>query len=303
MKHSKIAVIGAGRVGTTTAYALMLKDLAAEILLVDIDPQHCRGEILDLSDVLSFSATSIIREANYKDAGQADIIIITAGIAQKPGQPRTELMATNGNIIRSIMEKIQPINPETIVLMVTNPVDVMAYQAFNYAKLPANQVFGSGTLLDSKRLEGFVAQKLGVAEESVEIAILGEHGDTQFPVWSSAHVSGTPLLQWPDVTQKLLDSLAQKSREKVYEIIACKGSTFFGIASCTASICQSILFDQKRVLTVSVYDKAKDLYYSMPAVVGQNGIEKVIELHLSDQEKQLLEKSRTELTKIRTELP
>lgn len=302
MKHAKIAIIGAGRVGTTTAYALMLKDLAAEILLVDVDPQHCRGEILDLSDVLAFSATSIIREGTYKEAGQADIIIITAGIAQKPNQPRTELITTNSKIVCTIMENIQPINPEAIVLAITNPVDLMAYQAFKYAKLPASQVFGSGTLLDAKRLEGFVAQKVNVAEESVEISILGEHGDSQFPVWSSAHVSGTPLLEWPGVTQKLLDSLAQKSREKVYEIIACKGSTFFGIASCAAHICHSILFDQKRVLTVSVYDKAKDLYYSMPAVVGQSGIEKIVEVKLTQEEKKSLEKSRTALMEIRKEL-
>lgn len=302
MKHSKIAIVGAGRVGTTTAYALMLNNVASEIILVDTDQNRCEGEILDLSDVLPFSAATIISSGSYQDAAQADIIIITAGIAQKPGQSRAELVKTNAAVVRSIMEKMQPINPNAIILMVTNPVDLMALQAYTFAKLPANQVIGSGTLLDSKRLQGLVARTLGIAEESVEAYILGEHGDTQFPLWSSAQISGVPLSHWPEMTAEAQQILATKARERAYEIIACKGSTYYGIASSAAFICHCILFDQKRVLTVSIYDKKQDMYYSLPAVIGAQGVGKIIDVKLSEHEQKQLEASCAALVAGRTEL-
>jgi L-lactate dehydrogenase len=302
MKHSKIAIIGAGRVGTTTAYALMLNNVASEIILVDCDQNRCAGEILDLADVLAFSATSTISVGSYQEAAQADIIIITAGIAQKPGQSRAELVKTNAATVKSIIENMLPINPQAIILMVTNPVDLMALQAYKYAKLPANQIIGSGTLLDSKRLQGLVARTLGIAEESVEVYTLGEHGDTQFPVWSSAQVSGVPLSHWPEITPELQQTLATKARERVYDIIACKGSTYYGIASSAAFICQTILFDQKRVLPLSVYDKKQDMYYSLPAVLGSQGIERIVDVELNEQEQKQLESSCDALIACRTEL-
>jgi L-lactate dehydrogenase len=302
MKHSKIAIIGAGRVGTTTAYALMLNNVASEIILVDIDQKRCEGEILDLADVLAFSATSTLSVGSYQAAAQADIIIITAGIAQRPGQPRSELVKTNAAIIKSIVENMLPINPQAIILMVTNPVDLMALQAYIYAKLPSNQIIGSGTLLDSKRLQGLVARTLSIAEESVEVYTLGQHGDAQFPVWSSAQVSGVPLSHWPEVTPELQQMLAKKARERVYDIIASKGSTYYGIASCAAFICQTILFDQKRVLPLSVYDKKQDMYYSLPAILGSQGIERIVDIQLNEQEQKQLEISCAALIAGRTEL-
>lgn len=302
MKHSKIAIVGAGRVGTTTAYALMLNNVASEIILADCDQERCAGEILDLADVLAFSSTTIISAGSYQEAAQADIIIITAGVAQKPGQSRAELVKTNAATVKSIIENMLPINPQALILMVTNPVDLMALQAYKYAQLPAQQIIGSGTLLDSKRLQGLVARTLNIAEESVEVYTLGEHGDTQFPVWSSAQVSGVPLSHWPEITPELQQTLSKKARERVYDIISSKGSTYYGIASCAAFICQSILFDEKRVLPVSVYDKKQDIYYSLPAVIGAQGVERIIDVKLSEQEQQQLEASCAALSARRTEL-
>lgn len=291
MKHSKIAIVGAGRVGTTTAYALMLNNVASEIILVDCDQGRCEGEILDLADVLAFSSTTRISAGSYQAAAQADIIIITAGVAQKPGQSRNELIKTNASIIQSIMEKLQPINPQAIILMITNPVDLMALQAYKYAKLPAEQIIGSGTLLDSKRLQGLVARTLSIAEESVEVYTLGEHGDTQCAVWSSAHVSGVPLSHWPEITPELQLTLALNARKRAYDIISSKGSTYYGIASCAAFICQCILFNQKRVLPVSVYDSTQDIYYSLPVIIGAQGVEKIITVKLSPLEQKQLNDS------------
>ena len=302
MKHSKIAIIGAGRVGTTTAYALMLSNIASEIILVDCDKARCEGEILDLADTLAFSATAIIRVGSCHDAAQADIIIIAAGLAQKPGQPRTELLKTNSAIITSIIDEMQPINPHAIILVVTNPVDLMALHVYKHAHLPAEQIIGSGTLLDSKRLQGLVARTLSIAEESVEAYIVGEHGDSQVALWSSAQISGVPLSHWPEMTPEFQKTLATQSRGLVYDIISCKGSTFFGIASCAAFICQCILFDQKRVLPVSVYDKKRDLYYSLPAVVGAQGIEQIITIGANKEEQAALEESCAVLNAKRTEL-
>jgi L-lactate dehydrogenase len=284
MKHAKIAIIGAGRVGTTTAYALMLKNLVGEILLVDIDPNRCRGEIFDLSDTLSFSATSRVREATLEQAGQADIIIMAAGVAQKQGQSRTELLETNYDIVSSVMQQMRPINPQAIFIMVTNPVDLMTLCAQEHSTLARNQIFGSGTLLDSTRLQLTIADKAGVAEESVHAYILGEHGDTQFPAWSCAQISGVPLLEFPGITTKDLDLIAEQTKNKVYDIILCKGSTFFGIATCVAAMCESIIFDQKKVFTLSVFNEEFGICLSMPAVLGERGIEKILPIPLSEGE-------------------
>ena len=292
MKHSKIAIIGAGRVGATIAYTLMLKNLISEILLVDIDLQKCKGEVLDLSDVLSFSVASQIGVASMQQAGTADIIIITAtGVTQKPEQSRIELLEQNKKAISSIVKKLQPINPEAIIIIVTNPVDLLALYTQVFSGLARNQVFGSGTLLDSIRLQLAIAQKVGVAEESVQAYILGEHGDTQFPAWSSAQISGVPLSYFPEITEADLLEMAQAAKQKGYEIGRGKGATFFGVASCVAMICESIIFNQKRVIPVSCYNKQYDICMSMPAIIGKHGIEKILNVPFNEQERELFETS------------
>lgn len=288
MKTSKIAIIGAGAVGSTTAYAIMLKNIAAEIILVDINTERCEGEVLDLSDALSFYRSSDIRRGSTKDIHDADIIIICAGIAQKPGQTRTELLQKNSGIIESIFKEICPINKNSIVIMVSNPVDLMTLKAQKCANIPRNQIFGTGTMLDSQRVNVLLADIVSVAEQSITAYILGEHGDTQFPAWSCAYIAGIPISEFPGVTPKQLDAVANQVKNKAYEIIKCKGATYYGIAACVAKLCECILFNQHLILPVSQYLEEFELYLSMPAVIGRNGIEQRISLMLNDKEESML---------------
>ena len=290
MKQSKIAIIGAGSVGTSTAFALMLKNIGSEIMLVDVDSARCHGEILDLSDAQSFCTNTKIYAANQQQAAQADIIIIAAGIRQKPEQTRQELLSKNKEIIGSIITQLKPIKSSAIIIMVTNPVDILTLHALQLSGLPAHQVIGSGTLLDSIRLRELIATKLHKALSSIDINILGEHGDTQFPAWSSAHIDGAPLANF-GISQKELDSFAQQAKDKAYEIIKCKDATFYGIATCVTQLCQAIIQDQKLIAPVSHFQKQFGICLSLPAVLGRNGIEQTLPLSLNNQEQILLEKS------------
>lgn len=290
MKHTKISIIGAGAVGSTIAYALMLKNSAAEISLIDVDEIRCRGEILDLSDALSFCGPSSIQSQTAKNAGKSDIIIIAAGKRQEPGQDRIALLHANKKIIKSILEEIQPLNKEAIVIMVTNPVDLLTLYAQEQINHPRSRLFSSGTFLDTQRLRGLLSQKLQIAQQSIHAYILGEHGDTQFPAWSCARVAGIPLHDFK-FTQKELDMIATETRNKAYEIIKCKGATFYGIATCVAALCRTIIFDEKRVTPVSCYLEQYDVCMSMPVVLGKNGIEKILQLPLNQKEKELLDLS------------
>lgn len=295
MRHAKIAIIGAGSVGSTTAYALMWENIAAEILLVDIDEKRCKGEILDLSDALPFCWASKIKHGTAKDAGQADIVIIAAGTRQKPGQSRSKLITKNQSIIHSIIDEMKPINQNTIIIMVTNPVDTLTYYAQEIAGLPKNQIFGSGTFLDSQRLRNILSKKLNIAEQSIEAYVLGEHGDSQFVAWSCMSLAGIPFFDFPIFSPKDLDAMAEETRTKVYEIIACKEATYFGIAACVANICQCIIFDQKRVIPLSCFIEQYDTCLSMPVVLGENGIEQIIPIRLNEKELKKLEKSAKKL--------
>lgn len=295
MKHSKIAIIGAGSVGATTAYAILLKKIIAEIILVDIDEVRCLGEILDLSDARAIDGLSKIRGGTAQDAAQADIIIIAAGARQKPGQTRNELLDTNTKIVASILSTITPVKKDAIIIMVTNPLDILTYQAQKILNLPFNQIFGSGTFLDSQRLSGTISKKLGIAQQSVNVYILGEHGDTQFVAWSLAQVAGIPILDFEKINTKDLDQMAQETKQKAYDIISCKGATFYGIAACVATLCQAIIFNQKLVVPLSVYAKEFDVYLSMPCILGETGIESILPVPLSKDEQKKLEHSAQQL--------
>lgn len=297
MKKSKIAIIGAGNVGSTTAYAIMLNDIASEILLVDINETRCIGEVYDLADALSLSHTSSIKKSSLQEAAQADIIIVTAGKNQKTGQDRTELLTFNKQVITDIFTKLKP-HKDAIVIIVSNPVDVLTYHAQQFSDLPHTQIIGSGTYLDTLRLRGYIAQKVGIAEQSVQAYILGEHGDTQFPAWSSAHVAGIPIGNFKELDDKALDNIAQETRTKAYEIIQCKGATFFGIAACVADICENILFNQKRVMPLSVFLEKFGVCLSLPVVLGAHGVEQILHVPLDAHEQKQLEQSASALKKL-----
>lgn len=288
MKHAKISIIGAGNVGATVAYALMMRDLVSDITIFDIDQQRLMGQVKDLTDALSFSRTSYIGSTDIAQAGQADVVIITAGKGQAPGQTRADLLKTNSAIIRDIIKKLKPFGKDTIIILVTNPVDVMTMIAQEESGLPRNRVFGSGTFLDTQRLRSCIGTKLGIAEQSVHAYVLGEHGDAQFVAWSNADIGGVPLSQFPSMDKATCQAIAQQSKEKVYEIVKAKGSTYFGVAACVSAYCENILFDQKRVLPLSCYQKDLGICLSMPAVLGAKGIEQVLSVPLDDDEQKLL---------------
>ncbi len=289
MKH-KISIIGAGSVGSTIAYALLLKNIVAEIVLVDIDEIRCRGEVLDLSDTLSFCGPSFIHSGSTKDVQTSEIIIIAAGKRQQPGQERITLLKENKKVIESIIHSIQPLRKDAIIIVVTNPVDLITRYTQELSSLPTSQVFGSGTFLDTQRLRGALSKKINIAEQSIHAYILGEHGDTQFPAWSCARVAGIPLSDF-GVTQKELDHIAHETKNKAYEIISCKGATYYGIATCVVALCRTIIFDQKRVTPVSCYIKEFDVSLSMPVVLGAKGIEQILTVPLNTKEEEQLARS------------
>jgi L-lactate dehydrogenase len=295
MRHAKIAVIGAGAVGSASVYAMMWKNIAAEIILVDLNETKCRGEILDLSDAIPFSCTSCLRQGTLKEAGQADIIVIAAGARQKPGQPREELLKTNWTIVSSIVKALEPINKQAVIIMVTNPVDIMAYCAEQLSGLPKKQVFGTGTLLDTQRLRGIISKHVSVAEQSIHAYILGAHGTMQFAAWSCASIAGIPATQYPGMNADTLEKMVQETTNRVYEIIECKDATYYGIAACVADICECIIFNQRRALVLSSFIPEFGISLNLPVILGEKGIETIVPITLTEHERHELKKSAEHL--------
>jgi len=298
MNSTKISVIGAGAVGATTAYAIMLRNLAAEIILIDIDATRCEGEILDISDALSLTRASQIKRGTIEDARESNIVVICAGARQKPGQKREDLLEINKKVVTSIVSDLNPINPNTVIIIVTNPVDIMTYYAQQVSELPRCQVFGTGTFLDTQRIRGFIAKRLEIASQSVHAYMLGEHGDTQFVAWSSASIAGRPLMDFPQINSNILDNFLQKTRDKAQAIIKHKGATFYGIAACVSAMCENIIFNRKYVMPLSVHIKEFDVCMSIPAVLGLKGTEKIIDIPLNADEQRAWEISGRKLRRI-----
>lgn len=295
MKQATISIIGAGAVGSSIAYALLLKNVPAKIQLIDTDKSRCRGEFMDLADALTFCGPSLITSGTIKDTYESDIIVIAAGQRQKIGQDRLSLYSANKNIISSIIRELKPIHPNTIIIMVTNPLDLLVLQAQKESDLPKSHIFGTGTFLDTQRLRENLSEKLVCASESIHAYVLGEHGETQFPAWSCSYVAGIPLIQLLD--QRDLNKIAEETKNKASDIISCKGATYWGIATCVATLCQTIIFDKKSVQPLSVYLEEFDLYMSMPAILGANGIEKILTIPLDQKEQEKLAYSAATLKK------
>ena len=293
-KDIKIAVIGAGSVGSTTAYTLVMKNLAAEVILVDINEAKEEGEVMDINDALSFVETGKIRGGSYQDAATADVIVITAGLPQKSGdQNRLELVNKNKEILRSIFDQIKPLNPEAKIVVVSNPVDIMTYYAQEFSGLPRNQVFGTGTSLDTSRLRTEIALALDINVQSVDGFVLGEHGESEFVAWSTVSVGG--VLIKDKLGSDKLDEIAKKVRDDAKNIIDRKGSTFYGIAAVTTDIIESVLLDQNKVLPISSriedWNGVSGVCLGVPAVVGKEGVKSIWSLELNDGEKEKLKLS------------
>lgn len=284
----KVAVIGAGNVGSTIAYTLMLKNLASQIVLIDINGSKEKGEVLDIDDGLCSVETGSVVGGNFKDAANADLIILTSGVAQKPGETRLQLTQKNKAITKSIFKKIGKIKKSTILIVVSNPVDVITYTVQQITKLAKNQIFGSGTSLETARLKTNLSKHLKVSSSSIDGYALGEHGDSGFVAWSTVTVGGSPVSKFIKSTKEL-NNIEKQVKNEVYEIIKRKGSTFFGIASVVSGLVEAVFLNQRRVMPVSTrlsnWNGVSGVCLSVPAIIGKNGVEKVWPLKLNIEEK------------------
>lgn len=297
----KIAIIGCGFVGSACAFALMQSGLFSEMVLIDSNEERAEGEALDISHGLPFSKPMQIYSGTYDDITDAGIIAITAGAGQKPGESRLELVHKNVEIFKSIIPEISKRNYKGILLIVSNPVDIMTYTALKLSGLPSNQVFGSGTVLDTARLKYLLGEHLGVDARSVHAFILGEHGDSEIAAFSSANVSGIELKKFCDFAcktdkhEEAMKEIAEDVKLSAYEIIKKKGATYYGIAMSVRRICEAIILDQKSILPISCLQNGKNgienVVLSMPMIVGKHGAERSVEISLSEEEKRAIKSS------------
>ncbi|ORY06687.1 lactate dehydrogenase [Basidiobolus meristosporus CBS 931.73] len=286
--NKTIAIIGCGAVGASCASSIILRNVSCQLLMVDINQKVAEGQALDLSDSQFLSSTKV-RVSTYQEAGQADIIVITAGANQRPGETRLQLIAKNFNILSSVINGMAPIKPTAKIMLVANPVDVLTHIAQKISGLPKNQVFGSGTFLDSGRLRLKLSQIIGVSEPAIHCYAMGEHGDNQFVAWSSARVGGVPLVDYPQMQGVDLEQLQYEVSRKAYEIIDRKGATYYGIGACVASLCDSVLHDRRDIRPISCYSEKYNSYVSMPAIIGANGVEAPINIQLNDAEQKKMD--------------
>jgi L-lactate dehydrogenase len=294
-KKSRIVVIGAGMVGSTTAYTLLLKQRMNELVLIDANKDKAFGDALDMNHGMPFVGQTKVWAGEYSDCADADIIIIAAGAAQKPGETRIDLLKRNAAIFDSIIGNIVRYTTSAILLVATNPVDVMSYISWKKSGYPANRVVGSGTLLDSARLRYLIGDRLKVDPRSIHAHIIGEHGDSEVAVWSLANFAGTPI--------KLSDAdkeyIFTNTRDAAYKIIDAKGSTYYAIALALDRICTAILRDEGAVLNVSTllqqYHGVSDVYLGVPCIVDHTGVRDVIPIAMSSEEEADFQKSAAKL--------
>jgi L-lactate dehydrogenase len=293
---SRIAIIGCGHVGATSAYALLMRGIAREIVLVDEDAGQAVGEAMDLQHAVPLGEPIRIWAGDYSDAARAAIVVIAAGVGSVPGETRLDLLGRNVVVVRECMQRLLAEGFDGLVLMTTNPVDVLAQVAQRESGLPVERVIGSGTVLDTARLRAMLGEALGVEARSVHAYIIGEHGDSELAAWSSARVAGVPLKEFCGPERELnFDDILRRVRRAAPEIIVNKGYTSFAIAACVARICEAVLRDEHTVLPVSTMMSGQyglsGIYLSLPCVVGRSGVERVIELPLDETELQELHAS------------
>jgi L-lactate dehydrogenase len=289
----RVAIIGSGNVGATFAYTLLLRGLATEIVLVDANRAKAEGEAMDLNHAMPFVRPARIWAGDYADCAGALVTVITAGAAQRPGETRLAPAQRNAEIIREIVPQVMEHNPTGILLVATNPVDVLAYAAWRLSGLPAQRVIGSGTILDTARFRYLLSQHYGVDPRSVHAYIIGEHGDSEVPLWSSANIAGMRLpafcaTQGLACDQEAMDEIFRQTRDAAYRIIERKGATYYAVAQGLLQIVEAVVRDQSTVLSVSSliedYYDISDVYLSLPAVLDGSGVERVLRLELSPEE-------------------
>jgi len=294
-KPTRVVVIGTGAVGSTTAYTLLLKKRMSELVLIDVNKDKALGDALDMNHGLPFVGNIKVWAGDYSDCKDADIIVITAGAAQRTGETRLDLLKRNVSIFESIIENVTKYNTTGILLIATNPVDVLSYFSWKKSGFPTHRVIGSGTLLDSARFRYLIGEELDIDPRSVHAHIIGEHGDSELPVWSLANVAGVQV----DLPEERRNEIFTQTRDAAYQIINAKGATFYAIALALDRICAAILRNESSVLTVSTLMSGKygvdDVYLGVPCIVDNTGIRRILDLNLNEQEQELFRKSANTL--------
>ena len=296
MHTSKIAIVGAGFVGSTAAYAILNEGSASEIALIDVNKEKAQGEAMDLQHGLLFKPNVKIEFGNnYKLCRNVEIVVITAGAHQKPRETRIDLVKKNSAIFKEMIPQITKNNKDCILLVVSNPLDILTYLTLKYSKFPKNKVIGSGTILDTARFRYLLSQYFEVSPNSVHAYILGEHGDSSFPVWSAANIAGVNLKNFRGYSRKSMDKIYAETKNAAYEVIAKKGATYYAIGLGISKIIKSILSNQNEVLALSSYltnyNGISDVCLSVPTIVNRSGIKEHIVLPLNSLEKKQLKKS------------
>ncbi|ASZ07565.1 MULTISPECIES: L-lactate dehydrogenase [Enterococcus] len=305
MKTSrKVAIVGTGFVGTSIAYAMINQGITNELVLIDVNHEKAEGEALDLLDGMAWGEENIaVKSGDYTECADANLVVITAGINQKPGQTRLDLVKTNATIMREIVVQIMNAGFDGILVIASNPVDILTYIAWQTSGLPNNRVIGTGTTLDTTRLRKEIALKLQVDPRSVHGYVMGEHGDSEVAVWSHTTVGGKPILELVESDSRLtkgeLTIIAEKVKNAAYEIIDRKKATYYGIGMSTTRIVKAVLNNEQAVLPVSAYlsnqYSQKDIFTGVPSVVDENGVREIIELAITDEEQESFNRSVSEL--------
>ena len=306
----KVVVVGCGFVGSSSAFALMQSKLFSEMVLIDADHDRAEGEAMDISHGMAFASPMKIYAGTYDDITDAAVIVITAGANQKPDETRLDLIRKNSAIMKSIIGEIKKRPFEGILLIVSNPVDILTYIALKESGYPANRVIGSGTVLDTGRFRYELGEHLGVDSRSVHAFIVGEHGDSEIAAWSSANISGIPLDNFCEMRghynhMEATERIAAEVKQSAYEIISKKGATYYGIAMSVKRICEAIIRDEKSILPISTMMHGEygisDVVLSLPCIVGRDGYETKVPIDLDQEEVSRLHESANTLKEVLSE--
>ena len=302
--NRKVAVIGSGYVGASIAYALTIKDLASEIVLIDVNTERAAGEARDIQHGIPYMGTSSVRAGTYSDCSDCNLIIITAGRARRPGETRLDMISDNIGIMKSVIKRVKEYYTRGVILVVSNPVDILTYKAAEWMDLPNGKVFGTGCILDTSRLVRAIADYTDINIEAIKCSIVGEHGDTQFPLWSRLAIAGIPMdeycsnvgLEWG---KKQKQALYDEVKNMGASIIGAKGRTHYGIATCVCSLADAVLNQRLTIAPVSSPMQGEygisDVAISVPSIVGVSGVERRLEERLTRGELQNLRRSAAKM--------
>jgi len=301
MENSKVIVIGTGFVGMSYAYALVNQGAVEELILIDIDQNKAEGEAMDLNHGLAFAPRKMnIRAGSYSECKDAGLVVITAGVSQKEGETRIDLLNRNASILKSITTQIMATGFKGIIVVASNPVDILSYVVWKESGLPSSRVFGSGTLLDTARLRFEVSKQISINVRNIHAYILGEHGDSEFVCWSNAYVGAKPIRDviesMDEISFEDLDKIYLNVKNAAYEVIKRKKATYYGVGMALVRITQAIFNNENRIIPISVYndgvyDCDKDVYIGLPAVINRDGIHHVVKLKLNSDESEKLKAS------------